>query len=94
MKKRLDFTKFPLPDVEGNFTECDLSKEIANIVFRGTMDVQAAELSMRIVRERNLCLTDEEIGLLRDELGKPENMVLASVKIGFERLQKNGETVE
>ena len=89
--KVLDFSRMPISDVEGNVTELDYSKSIANLVYKSTDDVQEAELAMRIVREKKVSLTDEEIDLLRKRFAKEK--LLAYIKMGFESMVRDAENV-
>lgn len=89
--KVLDFSRMPISDVEGNVTELDYAKSIANLVYKNTDDVQEAELAMRIVREKKVSLTDEEIDLLRKRFAKEK--LLAYIKMGFESMVRDAENV-
>lgn len=89
--KVLDFSRMPISDVEGNVTELDYAKSIANLVYKSTDDVQEAELAMRIVREKKVSLTDEEIDLLRKRFTKEK--LLAYIKMGFEAMVRDAENV-
>lgn len=67
---KINFTKLIFTDLEGNKSEIDCSKQIANYIYSETQNLDDLMLAQDIYKNGEIEMTDEQIEKVREILKK------------------------
>lgn len=62
---KVDFTKIPVENIEGNVEKIDLSKSVGNRIYNECNDIAEADLARSIYREGTVDITREQVDIVR-----------------------------
>ena len=66
--KKINFTKFPLLDRDGNITEVDIAKDFFNIAFKNATSRDDIIFNLSLEEDADIELTDEAIAYFKKYL--------------------------
>ena len=81
---KVKFDKIPCEMIDGSVVECDLTKSIAEYIFKNAVNIEMHELALKMNKYEEIELTKEIVESLPVIVEQTPNMVMFA-KIGFKK---------
>lgn len=76
---RIDFSKIPILDIEGNEVKKDISKDLGNILYYTARDIAVSELGKSIYHDKEIEVDAKSARILRKTVEESFSLVVTSV---------------
>lgn len=78
---KVDFKNIPIKNIEGEVSNTDISKELAQIIYSDAKEIKDLDLALDIYKNGELEITEEQLNTVKKYLS---NYFKAFVQKGFE----------
>lgn len=62
---KIDFSKIVIKDIDGNDMPVDISKDLGNMMYFESRDIESSDLGYKIYHEKEVDLTEEQAEMVR-----------------------------
>lgn len=66
----LDFKKIPMITIDGNSTDMDISKELAQVIYSDTKEIKDLDLALDLYKNGEVEINDEQLKTIKTYIAK------------------------